>query len=146
MTLRGNVLDVVVHPARWMIIVSIDTIHQPGSMKVSRTKEAPAANRFETFGLFTNSSVGTNGSAHDRESSAVPEIRWQTSSVAVLLNNACVDKGDTVDLSQWDRGAKSQARSAYSPLGELFYGLENLRKKRSENTEAYDADDVEGPD
>jgi hypothetical protein len=121
-------------PALWEIVVSIDTVHRPGSVKTLRPEEIPALEMFETFELSSNQS-DANGSTGRGE--ANNELRWDRSSLAMLLNDAA-SVTERVEISA---EAPPQSRGTYSTLGEMLYGLENLRKKRGQETA--DADEEE---
>jgi hypothetical protein len=127
-TLAGNVLDVCVGPALWQIVVSIDTIHKPGSMKVFHPEEHPKSECFETFELYSDFC----GPAKDDQAvdAAETDLRWEPTSLAMLLNGAAsqCQRGDVI----LDAFSKDRTKSAFSNVGELLYGLENLRKKRGQ--------------
>ncbi|OCT48234.1 tRNA (guanine-N(7)-)-methyltransferase non-catalytic subunit TRM82 [Cladophialophora carrionii] len=131
LTVGGNVLDVGVGPALWEIIVSIDTIHKPGSMKVLHPEEVPKTDHFETFGLFSNLPDDISVENSQAEVSLEAELRWERSSLAMLLNNtaATVERGN---LPSEPTPQKDKNKSNFSPAGEILYGLENLRKKRGQ--------------
>ncbi|EXJ69181.1 uncharacterized protein A1O5_07217 [Cladophialophora psammophila CBS 110553] len=131
LTLGGNVLDVTIGPTLWGIIVGIDTIHKPGSVQVLRPETTPAPDAFETFELFSD--LGDDENGPGKEPDGVPEadLRWETSSLAMLLNTSA---------SHCDKGAlpsegSIKDKGAYSAAGEVLYGLENLRKKRGQTAE-----------
>lgn len=116
-------LDIAVGPALWQIVASIDTLHKPGSMKTLRPDETPAGEAFETFELFSNHSHETNRSNAQGESG---ELRWERSSLAMLLNSASLDCG----RGEVTPAASSKDKGIYSIPGETLYGLESLRKRR----------------
>lgn len=129
LTLAGNILDVGIGPALWDIVVSIDTAHRPGSVRTLRPEETPALELFETFELFSN--LGdTNGSTEEPEHHT--ELRWERSSYAMLLNNAAVE----VERVKIPMESPPQSKGTYDQLGEMLYGLENLRKKGYETANA----------
>lgn len=132
--LGGNALDVAVGPALWEIVVSIDTVHKPGSVKEIKPEATPKSDFFETFSLFSNRAEDANGTAPADEQPG-PELRWERSSLAVLLNNA-VPIFEKLDLPQED---DSKGKGTCSTIGEQLYGLENLRKRRGE--QAVDAEE-----
>ncbi|KAL2423624.1 tRNA (guanine-N(7)-)-methyltransferase non-catalytic subunit TRM82 [Exophiala dermatitidis] len=141
LTLGGNVLDVGIGPALWDIVVSIDTVHKPGSMKIVRPEETPATEFFETFELFSNLTVDEAGLVQS-ENRDEPELRWERTSLAMLLNEAASScKTQEVSLE-----APPKTHSVYSPLGESLYGLENLRKKRGLQAQKEDAEAEGEPD
>ncbi|KAK4943802.1 tRNA (guanine-N(7)-)-methyltransferase non-catalytic subunit trm82 [Elasticomyces elasticus] len=126
--LGGNALDVAIGPALWEIVVSIDTVHKPGSMRDVGSEEVPKSDFFETFELFSNISKDAQGTDQPVESPAGRDLRWERSSLAMLLNDA-VTVSDDIELPVEDL---AKAKGTYSVLGEQLYGLENLRKKRGE--------------
>ncbi|KIW14818.1 hypothetical protein PV08_07603 [Exophiala spinifera] len=132
--LGGNALDVAVGPALWEMVVSIDTVHKPGSVKEVKQDAVPNSDFFETFSLFSNLTENTNGTA-PKDDDPAPELRWERSSLAVLLNNAVPDS-EASDLPLED---DSKGKSTYGTLGEQLYGLENLRKKKGD--QAVDAEE-----
>jgi hypothetical protein len=146
LTVGGNVLDIGVGPALWEIVVSIDTVHRPGSMTSLHPDEVPRTDYFETFELFSNMHEDTG--VQDIPSAVSPEadLRWERSSLAMLLNNTAskVKKGGLP--SETLEKDKSKSKSNFSPAGEILYGLENLRKKRGQaavEAEQEEADEEE---
>jgi hypothetical protein len=138
LAVAGNVLDVAVGPALWEIVVSIDTVHKPGSVKILRPEEVPQTEFFETFELSTtSSSVNGHASIDHRPED---DLRWEQSSLAILLNT---------NAAKADRGclpseSAAKVKGNFSPAGDILYGLENLRKKRGQATE--EAEDEGGAD
>ena len=63
----GNVLDVSVGPSLWQVVVSIDTVHKPGSMKNIRLEEMSHTDYFDTFELFSDLPNDDNGVRRPRE-------------------------------------------------------------------------------
>ncbi|KAK5062988.1 hypothetical protein LTR84_005064 [Exophiala bonariae] len=122
LTLAGNILDVGIGPALWDIVVSIDTVHRPGSVKTLRPEETPAPELFETFELFSNLD-DMNDSTEQLEH--YTELRWERSSYAMLLNNAAA----AVERIKVSTEPPPQSKGVYGAVGEVLYGLENLRKK-----------------
>lgn len=115
-------MDVGIGPALWDIVVSIDTVHRPGSVKTHRPEETPALELFETFELFSNLD-DTNGSTGQLENHT--ELRWERSSYAQLLNSAAA----VVERIKIATESPPQPKGVYGSAGEMLYGLENLRKK-----------------
>jgi len=132
------VLDVTIGPALWGIVVSIDTIHKPGSIQVLRPEETPAGDAFETFELFSNVSTTESSPGNQLESAPEADLRWETSSLAMLLNTSALDCGRGTLPSE----GRAKDKGAYSAAGEMLYGLENLRKKRGQA--GAEADEEEG--
>ena len=102
-------------------------------------QESPSPEFFETFELFSNISLDTNGSAHRPEEEIAPsELRWERSSLAMMLNSAA-SGGEQAELPM---EAPSKSKDTYSTLGESLYGLENLRKKRGWNAAEAEEEEV----
>ncbi|KIX96574.1 uncharacterized protein Z520_07840 [Fonsecaea multimorphosa CBS 102226] len=141
LTLGGNVLDVTIGPALWEIVVSIDTIHRPGSIRVLRPEETPAGDAFETFELFSNIPTNEGSPRNQPEGAFEADLRWERSSLAMLLNTSALDCGRGTLPSE----GHAKDKGAYSAAGELLYGLENLRKKRGQaGAEAEEEEGREG--
>lgn len=121
-------MDVGVGPSLWEIIVSVDTVHTPGSMKVMRPEEVPETQFFETFELFSSLSQDTVKEATNGDTALEMDLRWESSSLAMFLNKAAAEAGKGLLPS----GTSSKDRGAFSPAGDILYGLENLRKKRGQ--------------
>lgn len=138
-TLGGNVLDVGIGPALWEIVVSIDTIHTPGSIKTLRTEDIPPAEAFETFELFSSLSSETNGSSSQKQVVDRPDLNWERTSLAMLLNSASLSCQRIAVASS----TSSREGGPYSTLAENLYGLENLRKKRGPNAVEAEEENVE---
>ncbi|EXJ81587.1 hypothetical protein A1O1_07651 [Capronia coronata CBS 617.96] len=138
LTLAGNVLDVGIGPALWDIVVSIDTVHKPGSVRVIRPEETPATEAFETFELFSNISNDQNGSSEIENLVDGPELRWEKTSLAMLLNDSALH----CEIPDAPVEQPSKAENTYSVLGETLYGLENVRKKRGLHVQEDDAEDL----
>lgn len=126
LTLGGNVLDVGVGPALWEIVVSIDNVHRPGSMHLVKPEESPTNEDFETFELFSN---GGGSETSLATVSAGRELRWERSSLAMMLN-AAASSSKRPDLPKL---TPPKQNSVYSNIGEVMYGLENLRKRRGQD-------------
>ncbi|KIX04194.1 uroporphyrinogen decarboxylase [Rhinocladiella mackenziei CBS 650.93] len=91
LTLGGNALDISTGPALWNIVVSVDMVHKPGSMREIRPHETPAAEAFDTFELLSSPPRNdVNGSSH-HEGCDQALLRWEKSSLAMLLNNAALN-------------------------------------------------------
>lgn len=138
LTLAGNVLDVSIGPALWDIVVSIDTVHKPGSVRVIRPEETPATEAFETLELFSNLSGEQSGPNETEPGVGEPELRWEKTSLAMLLNEAASNSKTSEAPSE----APPKSRGTYSALGENIYGLENLRKKRGSHGQEDEAEDI----
>jgi hypothetical protein len=97
-------------------------------MRDARPEEVPKSDFFETFELFSDLPKDADGTNQPVEDIGGPELRWERSSLAMLLNSAVTVTHD-VELPSGDQ---SKGQGTYSVLGEQLYGLENLRKKRGE--------------
>ncbi|OAP54696.1 hypothetical protein AYL99_11144 [Fonsecaea erecta] len=128
LTLGGNVLDVAIGPALWAIVVGIDTAHKPGSVWVLRPDETPAGDAFETFELFSNVPADENSPRHQADGAPGADLRWETTSLAMLLNTSSLDCGRGMLASE----GRAKDKGPYSSAGDMLYGLENLRKKRGQ--------------
>ncbi|EXJ82435.1 hypothetical protein A1O3_06248 [Capronia epimyces CBS 606.96] len=137
LTLGGNVLDVGIGPALWDIVVSIDTVHKPGSMRVIRPAETAETEVFETFELFSDHPSHENGVSEFEKVDGV-DLRWEKTSLAILLNEAALH-GEMADVPT---EGPSKAQTTYSALGESIYGLENLRKKRDSQAQEDEAEEI----
>jgi hypothetical protein len=143
----GNVLDVTLVQAlnseSIILLVSIDTIHLPGSCKEFRSHEFVSSTFCRSFAL-----VSCRSSAQQTE---VPSFSfvWESSKLGDDLNETIASSGSTTATYEVPPAPENpkpyQASSYYSALGEFLYGLENLRKKRSmEAAEAERDQDEEG--
>jgi hypothetical protein len=134
LTLAGNALDVGNGPALWEIVVSIDTVHKPGSVKVVRPEETPMTEYFETFQLFSDLSEDAIVNGIQDDGSTEADLRWEPSSLSILLNNAAAgfQKGELPP----EELSKDRGKEGFGSAGEMLYGLENLRKKREAAIEA----------
>ncbi|KAJ9614490.1 tRNA (guanine-N(7)-)-methyltransferase non-catalytic subunit trm82 [Cladophialophora chaetospira] len=128
LTMGGNVLDVSAGPALWEIVVSIDTVHKPGSMKILKPEDVRKEDYFETFELFSDAPEDVSGEEASTDIAPEIDLRWESSSLAVLLSYTAsrCEKGNLPS----DAPLKEKNKSNFSPAGEILYGLENLRKKR----------------
>ena len=126
LTLAGNVLDIGIGPALWDIVVSIDTVHRPTSMRILRPEEVPISAAFESFSLFSNLSRDNGASETQTGAAGQQDLRWEPSSLAILLNEAA----SRIKRSEVPPDVPSRFKTIYSSLGEVLYGRENLRKKR----------------
>lgn len=101
-------------------MASTDNIHIPGSVKKSRTDPGPLGESVVSFQLtYTNTSEG---------SGAERQLRWRPSDLIASLT-AILTSGTFVAPN---RVSQPNPKTTYSELGEFLYGLENLRKNRSD--------------
>ncbi|KEF55069.1 uncharacterized protein A1O9_08722 [Exophiala aquamarina CBS 119918] len=119
LALSGNVLDVGIRPAQWEVIVSLDTVHCLGSLKTFAPRETPALKMFESFKFPYIS--GSTAQLKDQV-----ELQWESSSFAMQLNDAA----SKIERAEIPAEHATEVAGTYSALGEMLYGLENLRKKR----------------
>ena len=104
--LQGNVLDVVVLQEEHSIIYSIDNLHEPLTKDiVQHSRNNPAIGCFEY---------------NSRLDVWQPSIKWQKNAQSI----------NQFALRQVDVG--EEAKGGRGPLNELFYGMENLRKRGQE--------------
>lgn len=127
LSVAGNVLDVGIGPALWDIVVSIDNVHRPSSIRSLRPEEIPATEVFESFSLFSDLSP-QNGDVPTSTQTGGTELRWERTSLAMLLN----ESASATERPKMPAEVPSKNRTIYSSLGETLYGRENLRKKRGQ--------------
>jgi len=136
--LDSNVLDVLHLREQNVVVVSVDTVHFPGSYNNYRSEPVPATNAFQFFGV------------------KYGEIL----SHALPIQGVCLKLSSDVELAieptsrdplaeprnGKDTQASAKYEKTYSPLGEVIYGLENLRKRRGKAAEEEDdaADEADG--
>jgi tRNA (guanine-N(7)-)-methyltransferase subunit TRM82 len=128
--LAGNVLDVAVAGAGRLILVSVDTIHQPCSMKARRVELLNREEAIICFALQDTTQLGTtHESAFVQEEHEVLPI-WTRSTLPVIAKAlVCEPVIASVSLEE---EKKHRTHNYYSKLGEFLYGLENLRKQRGQ--------------
>ena len=128
-----------------MIIASLDTVHAPRSVRISRSDTEPSAPAFTAYTLEITQEGNNRSNDGD---DILPHLHWQESSHLLEAINEAVKEEESrpiVDVSKWERpdgvvpngkdnpsGASYRAR-LYSTLGDFLYGLENLRKKSIED-------------
>jgi hypothetical protein len=118
--LPGNALDVAYVQEEHTIMVSTDNIHIPGSVKKSRTDPAPLGGSVVSFQLtYNNTSEGKGAERHLRWR---PSDRFASLSASLLSGTLVAPK----------LASQTNPKATYSELGEFLYGLENLRKSRSD--------------
>ena len=128
--LAGNVLDVAVAEARRVIFVSIDTIHQPCSMKARRVELLSKEEAIICFALQDITQLGTtHESALVQEEHEVLPIWTRSALPAIVKALVCEPVIASVSLEE---EKKHKTHNHYSKLGEFLYGLENLRKQRGQ--------------
>jgi hypothetical protein len=114
------------------ILVSMDNIHIPGSVKQMRTAPGPLGESVVSFELKHNHISEGNGEQRD--------LRWMPSELTASLSASLTAGTFAVP----ELASQTNPKATYSVLGEFLYGLENLRKNRSggEATEELVQDDV----
>jgi tRNA (guanine-N(7)-)-methyltransferase subunit TRM82 len=127
--LSGNALDVVVAEAGNLIVVSIDTVHQPCSMK---TRRRELLDQGEAIVCFTlpgggRDQVMNEPSVLGEDGEVLP--LWTQSSLPAI-DKALADEPSTADIEPAEGGKQYKSQRGYSKLGEFLYGLENLRKHK----------------
>jgi tRNA (guanine-N(7)-)-methyltransferase subunit TRM82 len=129
--LAGNVLDVVVAEAGRLLLVSIDTIHQPCSMKARRNEPRSQAEAIVCFALQED----VRGEAANEPPVVLEEGKvlplWTRSSLPAI-DKALACELVTAEVEPEEEGKRHKPHSVYSKLGEFLYGLENLRKYREQ--------------
>lgn len=127
--LDGNVLDVAVAEAGKLMFVSIDTIHQPCSMKTWRPEPIGQREAIASFAL----QDGAHGDPTNETSAVLEEGRvvalWTRSSLPAI-DKALAGELINADVEAEEGGKQHKSNKDYSKLGEFLYGLENLRKHR----------------
>lgn len=125
----GNVLDVAVTEAGDLIFVSIDTVHQPCSMKSRRREPTSQEEAIVCFSLQDKGRDETMSehSVLDEGGRVLP--LWTRSSLPAI-GKALADESTTADIDPEQDGKQHRSYKDYSKLGEFLYGLENLRKHR----------------
>ena len=124
--LPGNPLDVAFLPEHQTILVSIDHIHNPGSVKYHRGRTTPPGlgDSIVSFQLSTK-----------RE--------WGPSDIAEKLSETIRIEIEKDSFTSVEVTEQKNPKATYSVLGEFLYGLENLRKNRDWSTaEAGQGDDA----
>lgn len=128
--LEGNVLDVTVLGGHDQIAVCVDTVHKSGSHKELRSDEETIA----SVQIFALSSVLVT--ANGRQTSSILPVLDRDVEIDTVLpqepDKSHVPNGDAKQQRGWER--------SYNSLGELIYGLENLRKRRGTGED----EDVDG--
>ena len=137
MKLNGNILDVTHLQQSYSIAVSIDHVHKSGSYKNLRDEKDIT---FPQLHIFALSAVLVASSGDEQISSILPvlESSIRLEDVPITIE---VDKPDSTSAE----GKTNGWERLFSPLGELLYGLENLRKRRGRSSEEdVDEDEFEG--
>lgn len=128
----SNVLDIVHLRKENVVIVSVDTAHAPGSYKDYRAEPVAATKAFRFFGIRHGEVL----------SNALPiqgVCLEPSSDVALAMEGEPTDSLSDKRPSNETEG-RAKYEKTYSFLGELIYGLENLRKRRGQAAEEdYDA-------
>lgn len=140
--LQGNVLDVVFMEAKQAMVVSMDNVHEAGSVKIPRTDPLGVGNSLVAYQLGPENSEAYKSSSRGSE----PQ-RWRLSDYTEALFDTIVFEKD--DFPKTDFIGQTNPKATYSALGEFLYGLENLRKNRSGHEAGENGaggqDDVEVP-
>jgi len=136
----GNVLDVLHLRQQNLVIVSVDTAHSPGSYKDYLPQPAGASEAFKFFGIrhgeVMSNTLPTQGVCLEPSSDV-------TLTLEPVPTDSLADKRHSNETE-----SRAKYEKTYSGLGELIYGLENLRKRRGkvaeEEDDAADGDGMEG--
>jgi len=136
--LDSNVLDVVHLREQNVAVVSLDTAHSPGSYKDYCREPVPATKAFKSFGIGCGEVMSNT--------LPVEGVYLEPGSDAALSLEPISMETIPDKRQQNETEARAKYEKTYSVLGELVYGLENLRKRRGKAAEDEDdaADDGEG--
>ncbi|KAK5099862.1 tRNA (guanine-N(7)-)-methyltransferase non-catalytic subunit trm82 [Lithohypha guttulata] len=129
--LDGNVLDVV-QTAQEEVLISIDTIHASGSCKEFRPGDTLDTARIDTFTATTTEHTDNGNSRIDEDAKTSAIVQLLPSKRAVKHQIRPIPASQT---TRQDEPLENDTRwkkyeKPYSFMGELIYGLENLRKRR----------------
>jgi len=137
--LDSNVLEALFLPKHNVVVVTVDTAHPPGSYKGYRAEPMQSKNDLKFFGLrygeiMCEKLLPLDGVCLEPSSDVTLEIE-------PIPIDSLSDKHPTNESE-----ARAKYEKAYSTLGELIYGLENLRKRRGKAAEEEDdaADEGDG--
>ncbi|KAK5944120.1 tRNA (guanine-N(7)-)-methyltransferase non-catalytic subunit trm82 [Knufia obscura] len=136
--LESNVLEALFLPKHNVVVVTVDTAHPPGFYKGYRAEPVQKENDFKFYGLrhgeIMSDLLPIEGVCLEPSSDAALEIM-------PIPIDSLSDKRATDETE-----ARAKYEKTYSALGELIYGLENLRKRRGKAAEEEDdvADEGEG--
>lgn len=126
--LGANVLDIVLMKDKGMMLVSLDNVHSPLSMKRPNTQLLPPIVRvFDLRIIQCAGDLQYKWFAYDHPSEGeegVPSEEFED--IASNLERTLQSEEIRHEI-QVEETVK--AKALYSPLGEFLYGLENLRKK-----------------
>lgn len=139
--LAGNVLDVAVAEAGSFILVSIDTIHQPSSMKARRNAPLNQEDAISCFALRDGIRLVAKSEKSTVQEEGEVQLLW-TRSALPGTDKAFACKPVMAVIEPEEGGKQNKPYSNYSKLGEFLYGLENLRKHRGQ--EDVEADEESG--
>jgi tRNA (guanine-N(7)-)-methyltransferase subunit TRM82 len=130
--LLGNVLDIAVASERSLITVAIDTVHDPYSMKHTRTKLLDQGEGAICFELDRETYLSIVNSDPALKVKLTRCTVWQRSEWFLAIARPLCD--DSVMAAvELEEGKKQQKpHDVCSKLGEFLYGLENLRKQRGQ--------------
>lgn len=135
--LSGNVLDVVCLDERKQILVSIDTVHRPCSMKSYRSQPEQASGQLQAFNLDIN----------EKHITTTEKFRWSEVDLPANFEKIIETLPEAPTSPHNDDTVYKGYEKIFSPLGEFLYGLENLRKKQgaaaAEAEAAEEAEDAE---
>ncbi|KAJ9655088.1 tRNA (guanine-N(7)-)-methyltransferase non-catalytic subunit trm82 [Neophaeococcomyces mojaviensis] len=134
LNLDGNALDVVDLREQHAVVVSIDSVHKPCSVKEYRDEDGRDVDPVQIFTLRPEQlhevEAEIFGVRLERNANLV-SFRMDGISIESLSN-----KREATGYNQ-DKGHEKM----YSVLGEFIYGLENLRKRRGKATDEEEDDD-----
>ncbi|KKY16095.1 putative trna methyltransferase [Phaeomoniella chlamydospora] len=152
--LPANALDVATIPDQRSIIVSLDTVHAPNSVRFGRSDSQGQPPSFMAL-TYSSQPAKRHVEGHGDFDFPPPIIRWHDSPHLIVGINQTVEKSDAcrshVDVSKWEKfdplsdsdGRAVEKGKMYSPLGEHLYGLENLRKRSIEDQKKIEQEEGE---
>lgn len=125
----GNVLDVAVGEAGRFIVVSIDTVHQSGSMKSRRNELLSQEEAIVCFTRCDEPHTLASNIITAKQGEGRVQSLW-TRSPLPSLDTALA--GENLMAAIEPEEGQHKPHKRYSKLGEFLYGLENLRKQRGQ--------------
>ncbi|KAK5102374.1 tRNA (guanine-N(7)-)-methyltransferase non-catalytic subunit trm82 [Exophiala xenobiotica] len=127
-----NILGVVHLRKQNVVVVSVDTAHSPGSYNHYRAEPLPATEAFRFFGIRRGEVMSTT--------LPIEGVCLEPSSDATFAPESMPTDSLSTNRKVNETEARAKYEKTYSVLGELIYGLENLRKRRGKAAE--DEDDA----
>lgn len=141
--LSANVLDIVLSQSKGMMLVSLDNVHAPLSMK--RPISHPLPPLISAFQLQVNHQDEDwqyDWIEYNRPGSAAESVQPSSFDDMASKLEHTLQSDDVLHDIEVEEPTK--AKELYSSLGEFLYGLENLRKKTQGDGEAQQAGGITG--